>query len=118
MEKDIEQLKTQVALLQKSIERLEKSDRYTFEKSLQLLDGRNIQTGRGTGTKIGTATDQKIALYGETPIVQQGAIGSPSVSGVTGGDTVDASAIGTNFTNIKTAIDSIRTALTNIGITA
>lgn len=118
MEKDIEQLKTQVALLQKSIERLEKSDRYTFEKQIQLLDGRNIQAGRGTGTKIGTATDQKIALYGETPIVQQGAIGSPSVSGVAGGDTVDASAIGTNFTNIKTAIDSIRTALTNIGITA
>lgn len=118
MQQEIDQLKIQVSVLQKSLERLEKSDRYTFEKGLQLLDGRNIQVGRGTGTKIGTATDQKIALYGETPIVQQSAITTPTVSGITGGDTVSESAVSTNFTNLKTAIDSIRTALTNFGITA
>lgn len=81
------------------------SDRYTFQKNLQLFDGRTIQTGRTTGTKIATATDQKIALYGKTPIVQQSAITAPS-----GGATVDAEA--------RTAIGALITAIKNFGITA
>ena len=44
-----------------------KVDRYVFDKNIQILDGRNIQLGRTTGTKIGTATDQKIGFYGKTP---------------------------------------------------
>ena len=80
------------------------TDRIVFPKKIQILDARNIQLGKTTGTKIGTETTQKIAFYGVTPVVQAGAIGSPS-----GGGTQDAQA--------RTAIDSIRTALTNMGIT-
>jgi len=80
-------------------------DRYTFQKNLKIFDGRNIQIGRTVGTKIGTATDQKIAVYGETPVVQAGAISPPS-----GGNTVDAQA--------RAAINSILTALAQFGITA
>ena len=105
-------------IIRDELQKFIKSDRYVFEKLLQLQDGRNIQVGRGTGTKFGTATDQKIAFYGKTPVVQQSSISSPSVGSITGADTVSASAIGTNFTNLKTAIDSIRTALINFGITA
>ncbi len=47
------------------------SDRYIFEKLLQFADGRNIQTGRGTGTKIGTVTDQKIGFHGAIPVIQR-----------------------------------------------
>lgn len=115
---EIETLKQRVDYLESVIKDITYSDRFLFSKTLQLQDGRNIQTGRGTGTKIGTAADQKIALYGETPIVQQNAIATPTVSSVTGSDTVDATVVGSNFTNLKTAIDSIRTALINIGITA
>lgn len=46
------------------------SDRYKFDKTIQIMDGRNVQLGRSTGTKIGTATDQKLAFFGATPIAR------------------------------------------------
>lgn len=46
------------------------SDRYTVQKHIQMFDGRNMQLGLTTGTKIGTATTQKIGFYGVTPVVQ------------------------------------------------
>ena len=81
------------------------SQRYIFRKHIQLFDGINIQAGKTTGTIIGTETTQKIGFYGETPVVQAGAISAP-----TGGATIDAEA--------RTAINSIRVALANIGIIA
>lgn len=80
-----------------------KSDKYVFEKLSQVLDGKNFQFGRTTGTKLGTATDQKIGFYGKTPIVQSGVIADPS-----GGATQDAEA--------RSAISSILTVLRNLGI--
>jgi hypothetical protein len=64
-----------------------KDNRYVFSRPTQILDGRNIQLGRATGTEIGTADDQKIGFYGTTPIEQQAAITTP-----TGGTTVDSQA--------------------------
>lgn len=37
-----------------------------------LTDGANIALGTTTGTQIGTATTQKLAFFGATPVVQQG----------------------------------------------
>lgn len=102
---DIDTLKKRVELLENVIADLVYSDRYIFQKNVQLMDGRNMQFGLGTGTKIGTATTQKLSFYGVTPIVQQGAIASPA-----GGLTVDAPA--------RAGVDSIRAVLTAIGITA
>ena len=59
-----------IKIIDEKFDSLIKSDRYVFEKHLQYLDGRNIQLGRTTGTKIGTATDQKLAFYGITPVDQ------------------------------------------------
>ena len=81
------------------------SDRYIFHKPFQMLDGRNVQFGKTTGTKMGTETSQKVAFYGVTPVIQASAIASPS-----GGATVDIES--------RTAIDLIRTAIKNFGITA
>ena len=53
---------------------LVKSDRFVFEKLIQVLDGRNIKLGTGTGTKIGTSggsSGQKIGFFNATPVVQQ-----------------------------------------------
>ena len=93
-----------LAYLEGVVAALVASDRYTFQKHLQFLDGRNIQAGRSVGTKIGTAADQKIGFFGKTPIVQQSAITAPS-----GGGSVDSQS--------RTAIGLIITALQNFGLT-
>lgn len=81
------------------------TERYTFQKHLQIFDGRNIQTGRTTGTRIGTDTDQLIGFYGTTPVNQPATVSDPS-----GGATVDAEA--------RTAINAIIDRLQELGIVA
>jgi hypothetical protein len=58
-------------------------------------EGANIVFGTATGTKIGTATTQKLAFYNATPVVQQtqGAI----VNSVTAGGSTGTIA---NFTDL------------------
>lgn len=92
------------------------TDRYTLQKDLQLFNGRNIIVGTETGTKIGTEATQKLSLYGVTPVVQGSAITTPSLATVSGSG--DDTNINNNFTAVKNKIDSIRTALTDLGITA
>jgi hypothetical protein len=98
-----QELEQTVIVLKGRIDALEKTDRYTFAKLVQMLDGRNVQLGKTTGTKIGTAADQKLAFYGATPIIRQGGISTPS-----GGATVDAAS--------RTAITLVINALRNVGL--
>jgi hypothetical protein len=90
-------------------------DTFVFANFIQTLENKTIGTsdltfldtadmilGPTTGTRIGTATTQKLAFYGKAPIVQTSAIASPT------SDTVGT----------KVAIDAIRTALINLGLTA
>lgn len=90
---------------EKLLNEFNRSDRYVIQKLLQILDGRNIQLGRGTGTKLGTAADQKLGFFGKTPVIQQPAITAPS-----GGTTVDGAARG--------AIGALITELHNLGLIA
>ena len=48
-----------------------KIDRILLDKNIQILDSRNIQLGTTNGTQIGTAIGQKLAFYGQTPIISQ-----------------------------------------------
>jgi len=64
-------LEIRIAQLEARLNYLEKSDRYAFQKSIQMTDGRNIQLGIGTGTKIGTGTTQKLGFYNKAPVAQQ-----------------------------------------------
>ena len=86
------------------------NQKFIFQKDIQILDLRNIQVGKTNGTKIGTETTQKIGFYGETPVVQAGAISAPTGGGGSATDAIDQAA--------RTAINAIRAALTAIGITA
>ena len=43
---------------------------FRFGTNFELTDGVNIQAGTTTGTKIGSATTQKISFWNATPIVQ------------------------------------------------
>ena len=94
-------------IIREEISTLFGRDKFVFEKNIQILNARNIQVGRGNGTKIGTAVDQKIGLYNTTPVVQASAISAPSGGGDAGVDTP-----------ARNAINSIRTALKNLGIIA
>lgn len=40
-------------------------------QTVTLADAKNLVVGTSTGTKIGTAADQKIGFFGVTPVVQQ-----------------------------------------------
>ena len=46
----------------------------TISGLVSLPDASNVQLGTGTGTKIGTATTQKIGFYNATPAVQPTAV--------------------------------------------
>lgn len=82
-----------------------KSDRFTFNKTIQVGDAIDFLLGRTIGARFGTAADQKIGFYGATPVIQASAITAPS-----GGATIDSQA--------RTAIGSLITALHNLGLIA
>lgn len=78
-------------------------DRYIFDKNIQILNGHNIQLGRGIGTKIGTASDQLLAFYGVAPVDQPNTIADPA-----GGATIDGPA--------RTAINALIDRLQELGL--
>lgn len=86
------------------------SDKYTFQKHIQMFDGRNIQTGKGTGTSIGTEITQKLSVYGETPVIQAGVIAPPTAPGV--------AYLQAEAQSMKQVVDALITALHNFGIIA
>lgn len=75
-----------------------------FLDGFEIADGVTLVTGANTGAKIG-ATGNKIGFFGVTPVTQRSAISSP-----TGGGTVDLQA--------RSVIDTIRTTLQDLGLTA
>lgn len=49
-------------------------ERLLFQKDIIFADGRTIKLGSSAGNKIGTASTQKLGLWGTTPVVQPTAI--------------------------------------------
>ena len=54
-------------IIREELSRFIKSDRFIFEKAIQMMDGRNIQLGKTTGSMIGNVNDQKLGFLGTTP---------------------------------------------------
>lgn len=86
---------------------------------LSITDATNIVLGSTTGTKIGTATTQKLAFYNSTPVVQPAA--SVDVTGFVAGsgtasksDSVWAGAAGAS----AYTVGGIVTALKALGLLA
>ena len=90
---DNAQLEARIAHLENLLAGLVFSDRYVFQRDIQLLDGRSIQTATGTGTKIGTSSTQKLGFWGATPVVK------PTTTGITAGFTAGG---GTTVTDSST----------------
>ena len=101
------QLEQRLIILEGMLALLVKSDRYVFQRDIQLLDGRNIQLATGTGTKIGTAADQKLGLWGATPVIQY------QPTGVTSGFTNVGT--GTEITEADTFSGNVGSQVYTIG---
>lgn len=65
------QLKQRIELLEQALGAVLVSDKMLFKRHIELLNGRDIKLGIDTGTKIGTATTQKLGFYNATPIAQR-----------------------------------------------
>ena len=93
------------------------TDRFLIYRLMQFADGRNIQLGLTTGTKIGTAVGQRIGFWGVTPIIQptssnQAAVATTGATQTTPwGFTTEAQANG-----IITLLNRLRTDLVSAGI--
>lgn len=113
MNPEIQQLNQRIEILEGIIAGMMKSNQYTlwkdvvFNKNIEIKDGVNIALKATTGSKLGTASTQKLGFFNATPVAQQAAISAPTGGGTAGVDTP-----------ARTAINSIRTALTNLGLTA
>lgn len=91
-----------------------KSDKFIIDKLFQLADGRNIQLGITTGTKIGTATTQKLGFYNTTPIAQRSGSAQAAVSG-TADSTYSANEV-TLINDIVILVNELRAAQVAIGL--
>ncbi len=72
---------------------------------LTIADAVDIAVNTGTGTKIGTATNQKLGFFNATPVVQQ-----TGVADATGGVVVDIEA--------RAALNAVITSLEALGLLA
>lgn len=81
------------------------SDKFHFNRNMQIANGRNIEVGKSVGTMIATEPDQMLGFFGQTPRVQlpTGVLVNP-----TGGATVDAQA--------RAAINDIHNAFYLFGL--
>lgn len=68
MNPEIMALTQRIQELEAKLNLFMKSDKYLWDKNMQVLDGRTIQIGRTTGLQIGTETDQKIGFLGVAPV--------------------------------------------------
>ena len=61
-----------------------KNKRITLTELFKIPDAVDIATGTTTGTKIGTATTQKISLWNATPVVQPAAVANITTTATAG----------------------------------
>ena len=94
-------------------------EKIVFGKDLDVSGDHDFIIGTSTGTKIGTATSQKIGFFNATPVVQQS--GTGETTGTTGGS---GTALHTNATitggvgSTAYTIGDIVKALKNLGLLA
>ena len=61
-----------------------KNKRITLTELFKIPDAVDIATGTTTGTKIGTATTQKISLWNATPVAQPAAVANITTTATAG----------------------------------
>jgi hypothetical protein len=85
----------------------------------QTLSDVNIVLGTATGTKIGTATAQKLGFYNSTPVIQQATTGTATGFTAHSGTTVRDDSTFTGNSGTKAyRVSDIVLALKNLGLLA
>lgn len=107
---EIEHLKQRIELVENFMADFVYSDRYIFQKHSQYLDGKKMTFGTNLGLRMGTSTTEKVAFYGVTPVIQASAISAPTNPGATYSQA--------DTQSIVNAVNSLRTAIKNFGISA
>jgi hypothetical protein len=87
-------------------------------RGITMLDAANIVLNTTTGTKIGTATGQKLGFYNKTPVDQPITVADAVTQDITGGDTVDKTKTTSDLTSCKNAINAIIDRLQELGLIA
>ena len=88
---------------------------------LTMADSANIVINATTGTKIGTATGQKIGFFGKAPVVQQANIADASSAqspAVGAPSKVEFDGLRNDVQNLTTKMNAILTALEALGLLA
>lgn len=75
---------------------------WTMDGHLTLNDAKNVAVGSVTGTKIGTATTQKIGFFNATPVTQPASPGADA----------------TDLASVITLANNIKARLVSLGLTA
>lgn len=91
----------------------------TMNAALTMGDGINIVADTTTGTKIGTATAQKLGFWNVTPVIQQASAAQAAVTpstDLTGGDTVSAAGVLAAVQAVETLVNRLRADLVTVGI--
>jgi hypothetical protein len=91
----------------------------TVGVNLTIADEKNIVLNTTTGTKIGTATTQKIGFWNATPVIQQASAAQAAVTpstDFTGADTVDKAVVLAAVQAVETLVNRLRLDLVTTGI--
>ena len=100
---------------------------FTFSDDVTLADAKNLIFNTTTGTKIGTATTQKLGFFNATPIARPASAGAitdsigggsagGTITSVTGADTVDLNKLEDVLSTLALTINDIRSKLVDLGL--
>lgn len=84
--------------------------KFVFNRPIQIEDGNDIVIGQTNGTRIGTASTQKIAFLGSTPRSQWPLIAHPNIQG--------AAYNQTDAESLRSAVESLMDLCKAFGFTA
>ena len=97
------------AIIREELSFMVKNKKLVFPYPMQILDGNDITLASEHGTRIGTASTQKLAFLGATPIARQtGALRDMSTQPTPGVSSTDYSA--------RAGVQDINSVLTALGL--